>query len=205
MRGRRSAFGRDPRGFDVRLTAHPAARLSIIDTLAKVRGKPDRDKGVYDNDYATIAAFKTLADEFGVPIVLVHHLNKVGHDDPLMAVSGTAGLTGSADTIIVLKRNPGEAFGTLYVRGRDVIETDLGVQFDNDTGKWMHVGAANDFRKSEQRRAILQAVASAPMFPAEIAAALDKRQDTIRQALLRMHRAGEVSRLPNGKYYCMKT
>jgi DNA-binding transcriptional ArsR family regulator len=122
-------------------------------------------------------------------------------------VSGTAGLTGSADTILVLKRNPGEAFGLLYVRGRDVIEAEIGLQFDDKTGKWLHVGGADDHRKSEQRRAILRVLGDNvdPMYPAEIAAALDKRQSTIRQALLRMHRAGEVSRLPNGKYYAAKT
>jgi hypothetical protein len=188
------------------LVAHPGARLVIIDTLAKMRGKPDRDKGVYDNDYAAMSAFKALADEFGVAILVLHHLNKAGNDDPVMAVSGTAGLTGSADTILVLKRSPGESFGTLYVRGRDVHETELGIQFDNDTGKWLHVGAADDHRKSEQRRAILRVLADNvdPMFPAEIAALLEKRQDAIRQALHRMHRAGEVSRLPNGRYYVAK-
>ena len=189
------------------LVTHPNARLVIVDTLAKIRGNPDRNKGVYDNDYAAVSAFKSLADEFGVAHLALHHLNKAGNDDPVMAVSGTAGLTGSADTILVLKRNPGEAFGLLYVRGRDVIEAEIGLQFDDSTGKWLHVGGADDHRKSEQRRALLRVLGDNvdPMYPAEIAAALDKQQSTIRQALLRMHRVGEVSRLPNGKYYAAKT
>jgi hypothetical protein len=185
------------------LAAHPAARLVIIDTLAKMRGKPDRDKGVYDNDYSAAGAFKALADECTVPHVLLHHLNKAGNDDPVMSVSGTAGLTGAVDTIVVLKRNPNESFGTFYVRGRDVVETDIGAQFDNDTGKWLSVGTAADMRRSEERSAILRLLIDNidPMTPVEIATTLGKRRDAIRQTLLRMRKAGEVSQLPNGKYY----
>lgn len=40
----------------------------------------------------------------GVAIVLVHHVRKMDADDPLDTVSGTTGLTGAADTVLVLNR-----------------------------------------------------------------------------------------------------
>ena len=44
--------------------------------------------------------------------------------DPLDMVIGTNGSVGAADTVLVLKREPGKAAATLYVRGRDVPEAD---------------------------------------------------------------------------------
>jgi hypothetical protein len=172
-----------------------------------VRGKPGRDQGVYASDYEAIRPFKAVADEYGVPIGLVHHRRKEASDDPLASVSGTQGLTGSADNIIVLNRKPKESHGTLYARGRDVIETEIALQFEEATGRWLQLGAADDFRRSEQRRAILRILVESvdPLMPAEIAAATGKRQGTIRQALMRMHRDGEVSCLPNGKYFSVRT
>jgi hypothetical protein len=189
------------------LTAHPNARLVAIDTLALIRGKPTRDQGVYAADYEAISAFKKVADEFGVAIILVHHRSKESRADPLASVSGTQGLTGSADTILVLDRKPKESHGMLYVRGRDVVEDELALQFDSETGRWLKVGAADDFRRSEQRRAILRLLIDSgdPMTPVDIAKALGKRGDAMRQTLIRMRKAGEVSQLPNGKYYATRT
>jgi hypothetical protein len=188
------------------LAAHPQARLVAIDTLALVRGKPTKDQGVYAADYEAISAFKMVADEFGVPIVLVHHRRKESSSDPLASVSGTQGLTGSADTIIVLNREPKEAHGMLYVRGRDVSEDEIALQFDNDTGRWLNLGAAQDFRRSEERRAVIRLLAGNvdPMSPTDIAEGLGKKAGTIRMLLSKMHKAGEVQRLPNFKYYVSK-
>src|SRR5262249_15391278 len=149
------------------LAAHPEARLVAIDTLALMRGKPGKDQGVYAADYEAISAFKTVADEFGVPVILVHHRRKEGSTDPLASVRGTQGLTGSADTIIVLNREPKDAHGMLYVRGRDVAEDEIALQFDDATGRWLKLGPASDFRRSEERRAVIRLLADNvdPMTP----------------------------------------
>lgn len=185
------------------LSANPDARFVCIDTLALIRGKPTRDQGVYAADYDAISVFKKLADEFTVPIILVHHRRKETSSDPLGSVSGTAGLTGSADTIIVLNRQPNERHGTIYVRGRDVMEAEIAVEFDEDTGRWVKLGSADDFRKSEARREIIRLLADTrdPLTPAEIADALGKKRGAVRMALSRCHRAGDIAKLPNGKYY----
>jgi len=183
------------------LTAHPDARGVFIDTLAMIRGQAKRDAGVYRDDYEAVSAFKKLADASAVPIVLVHHLRKESTSDPLEAVSGTAGLTGSADTIIVLKREPNDPFGLLYVRGRDVIEAEHAIRFDSETGRWERLGPAADFRKSEERRALIrELIDGGAMTPRELADATGKKAGAVRVALSRMKKAGDVVQRADGRY-----
>jgi hypothetical protein len=168
-----------------------------------LRGARKRDAGVYEDDYRAIAEFKKLSDEFTVPIALVHHLNKEGNaSDPIMAVSGTAGITGSADTILVLAREPNDPNAILYVRGRDVNESEVAIRFDNETGKWLKLGKAEDWRISEERRAIIKVLIDngGPMHPKDIAEALGKKQGSVRMALRRMVAGRDITQMQDGRY-----
>ena len=123
-----------------------------------IRGERKKNDGVYADDYQAVGKLKALADRSGVPFVVVHHLRKETAGDPLESVSGTAGITGSADTILVLKREPKDTFGLLYVRGRDVPEAEIAMQFDEATGKWLRLTGADDFRRSKERNGIIRAL-----------------------------------------------
>jgi hypothetical protein len=186
------------------LSTHPGARLVVIDTLQKIRGQRRRDDGVYADDYLAVGQLKALADEFNVPFLVVHHLRKEAATDPLESVSGTAGLTGSADTILVLKREPKDSLGLLYVRGRDVPEAEIAMQFDEATGKWLRLIGADDFRRSKERNAIIRALIdlNEPMTPAEIADAIGKPRanSSVRVLLYKMHKAGDVVKCADGRY-----
>ncbi len=183
------------------LALHPDARLVGIDTLALIRGKPDRDAGVYANDYAAAAALKAVADDHGVALLMLHHQRKEGTSDPIDSVSGTAGLTGGLDTILILKREAGDPYAMLYVRGRDVHEQEFALQFDKDTGKWLRLGPGQDFRNSEERNAVIRALADAgPMTPTELAGALSKRSGTMRMLLQKMLKAGLITKFADGRY-----
>lgn len=178
-------------------------RLVIIDTLQKVRGTRKRDAGVYEDDCQFVAKFKTMADKHTVPFIMIHHLNKAAvGDDPLMAVSGTAGVTGTADTTLVLEREANNPNAVLYVRGRDVAEAELAIQFDGQTGKWLRLGNADDWRISEERRSIIRLLVDegGAMFPKDIAAALGKKAPNIRFLLHKMHKEGEIVKLSDGRY-----
>lgn len=189
------------------IAAHPGARLVAIDTLALIRGKPDKDMGVYRDDYTAITAFKKLADETSVPIILVHHLRKGSATDPLEEVSGTFAITGSADTIIMLRREPNDPHGLLYIRGRDVLEAEIALEFDNHTGKWLRLGPEADFRKTVQRRALISALAQIPdgMTPKEIADVLSKKPGAVRFLLHKMRGEGDVTLRSNGRYVATRT
>ncbi len=80
------------------------ARMVIIDVFAKLRGMSLPGMSAYDADYAAVGRAKRVADEYGVAVVLVHHVRKAGADDFLSEVSGTNGLAGAADATLVLKR-----------------------------------------------------------------------------------------------------
>jgi len=186
---------------EIWLQKYPNARLVLIDTLQKVRGTRKRDAGVYEDDYRVIAEFKKLSDKYTVPFLMVHHLNKMGNDDPLMAVSGTAGITGSADTILVLSREASDKNAILYVRGRDVNESEAAIQFDNETGKWLRLGKAQDWRISEERRLIIKVlIDEGPMHPKEVAHILGKTMNNIRVTLHRMCKDGEINKLQDGRF-----
>jgi RecA-family ATPase len=108
---------------------HP--RLVIIDTLAMVRMPNRKDQSTYDADYAAVKELRKLANEAGIAIVLVHHLRKADADDAFDTVSGTLGLTGAPDTILVLKRDTAGNI-ILHGRGRDLVEIEKAVTFNRD-------------------------------------------------------------------------
>ena len=98
----------------------------MLDTLASV--KPIRTQQGYTEDYESLAALHRLANETGVSIILLHHTRKMEAEDPVDTVSGTLGLSGCADSILVLNRTSQGT--TLYVRGRDIEEAEHAVSFD---------------------------------------------------------------------------
>ncbi|WGF89891.1 AAA family ATPase [Marinivivus vitaminiproducens] len=134
------------------------ARMVIIDTWAKVRPERKRDQNVYEGDYAAASPLKKLGDRHGVAIVIVHHTRKMEAADWLDSVSGSTGLTGAADNILVLTRKRGETDATLGVTGRDIEETEKALRFDKHTGMWELLGEAADFRRTEARQEILDAL-----------------------------------------------
>ncbi len=191
------------------LSEHPDARLVVIDALAKVTPPRDSRKNAYNEDYALVGKIKALADEFGVCILVVHHVRKAGTKDFLKSVSGSFGLTGGADTILVLKRKRNELSATLDVTGRDVEEAELALQFSSTTGRWKLLGPAEMTFVSPERKAILDVLRDHPegMSPVQVAAALGKTgkkdRDTIRQTMGRMVEDGQLER--QGKNYVLPT
>ena len=121
--------------------------LIVVDTLAKI--KPDRPPSSesYQHDYMVSAALKTVADEHDGAVTVVHHNRKAASEDFVESVSGTQGITGAADTIIVIRRPRNEAQGELHVTSRDGMEGAYGVTFTD--GRWSLDGGA-DLREASR-------------------------------------------------------
>jgi hypothetical protein len=103
----------------------------------------------------------------------------------------------------VLKREPKDAFGTLYIRGRDVPEAEIAMQFDEKTGKWLRLVGADDFRRWKERNSIIRVLLDLgePMSPAEIADVIGRpRGSGIRMILARMRKAGDIIKDADGRY-----
>lgn len=177
-------------------------RLIIIDVFAKVRGTSTGRETQYELDYKFAAKLQQLAIRWAVGVVLVHHTRKMEAEDPFDAVSGTRGLTGAADSVLVLKRDVGSQQPILYGRGRDLEEIESALEFQKDTGVWHIIGDANVVAHTAERREILQVLGRAvdPMSPTEIADALGKKRSTVNHTLTKLYEDSKVEKHSKGRY-----
>lgn len=129
---------------DATLDEYPEVRFIGIDVLAAFRDVPKDNGGGYQADYESVAGLQKLAQRRGIAVVLVHHLRKADGDDPLDLVSGTLGLTGAADHVIVITGNQ-ELGYKLTLRGRDLPDAAWDLGFDR--GIWTVLGDSAPKRK----------------------------------------------------------
>lgn len=132
---------------EAHIAAHPDCRVVIIDTLEKIRdGARSNREGAYSADYRETGELKRFADGHGICVLLVHHLRKLGDETDVMArISGTTGLTGAADTLMVLsKRKRTDADTTLSLTGRDVEAAEYVLAFDKEAKCWRMLGSSAD-------------------------------------------------------------
>jgi AAA domain len=180
-------------------------RLVVLDVLAMIRVPRTDKQSQYEADYAAVQALQKIASDTGVAIVIVTHARKSpGEVDAIEKVSGTFGLSGAADTILILDRGSNGA--TLYGRGRDIEEIETAVEFDKGTCRWRVLGEAAEVHRSDERKAIRDALLdAAPMSPREIADLTGLSYDAVRQMLVRMVKADEVTRTKRGRYVWCST
>lgn len=135
------------------LTDHPETRLVVIDTLEKVRPHTaSLDRNLYTADYLIGDRLTPLSKKYAIALVIVHHTRKATADDPVELVSGTLGLTGGVDGVMVLRRQRGQADAFLYVTGKDIEdEKDYALNWDARTTTWAIQGDARDYAGSDER------------------------------------------------------
>ncbi len=185
------------------LKDHPEARLIIVDTLKRVRPPEHRGGRLYDDDYNAVAGLGDLAKQYGVAIIVVHHTRKQESDDPLELVSGSNGLTGAADGIMVLKRSVrGGTDAELFATGRDFEDKEFALKWDKETCQWIIIGDAEEHRLSQERQGIIDLLRNAgvAMTPKEIAEALNRKDGAVRKMLFDMTRDGQVKNEGSGRY-----
>lgn len=178
-----------------------APRLVIVDVLAQFRGGRGNMETQYEADYAAVKSLQEIAGELQIAILIIHHVKKgVGEVDPFEKVSGTLGLTGAADTTIILDRD--QSGCTLYCRGRDIQEYERAVTFDKFDCRWVVQGEASQVRRTDERSTILDILLDADdaMTPSEISDATGVPRNNIKQLLFKMAKMGEVNKVGRGQY-----
>jgi len=136
------------------LDSHDDGVLVVIDTLQKARPPSSGRRGSYEVDVEDLGRVQNVFRNRRVTLLIIHHARKAKGDDFLAAVSGTYGITGSADTTLVIKRPRGDQDAVLDVTGRDVFEQELGLRFDPDS-LWQKVSVV-EVKGTNQERAILE-------------------------------------------------
>jgi hypothetical protein len=172
-------------------------RLIIIDVYMKVRPQRQRGEDVYAADYAAVVPLQKYASEHRLAIVLVTHTRKMEAEDPLESISGTNGVTGAADAVLVLTR--GKSGATLYGRGRDIEEIETAMSFE--AGRWTVLGDAGEIRKSDERRKIIAVLKeSGELSPKAIADLTGLKAANVRVLLRKMVASGDINQPRVGFY-----
>ena len=134
-----------------KLQEYPDIKLIVIDTLQKVRGSQSKNQSLYDYDYKEIGKLKNFADEHKLCILAIHHLRKMKDpSDPFNNISGSTGITGAADTAIILYKDTFKDLNTKFVtESRDFESIEKILFFDHY--KWNVVGDFEDFDKGFEK------------------------------------------------------
>ena len=126
---------------------YPSTRLIVIDTFQKIREQAGQMS--YAGDYADVSAIKQIADELNISIFLVHHTRKMGDSDVINEICGTNGIAGSADTLMILKKEKrSERSAVLSCTGRDVEDREMELNLDRETCVWQVI---NDTYQEEKK------------------------------------------------------
>lgn len=189
------------------LERYPDTQLVVLDTLARIKSASPAKGNAYDADSLLGDQLQAIAKEHGIALLVVTHMRKMAADDPLDAVSGSLGLTGAADSVLLLTRKRGEGDAMLRVTSRDMDEREDALRWNAESGHWEMLGSAADYNQSRQRRAILEAVQELCAVgqragPASVAKHLEGRVagNVVRQLMARMATDGILRANGRGDY-----
>lgn len=115
------------------LALHPGQQPVIfLDTFGKVKPPKKASQESYQADYDIVGKLKDAIDSVpGATLVIVHHTRKMGSDDFIDSVSGTQGVAGAADCVLILKRKRLSTDAVLAVTGRDVPEAEYAMVIED--------------------------------------------------------------------------
>jgi hypothetical protein len=189
------------------------APLVIVDTLGKCLPDARPGESPYSRDHRVMGALKDLADRWpGMSLVVVHHDRKAASTDFVDSVSGTHGIAGGADTVLVLTRDRGEPAGLLQVTGRDVTEAEYAVTFTGcswalDGGSLLAATEAVSERHAtaglgDRSADIVKFITRNPagVRAGDVAAEFGIPVDAVRPYLGRLTDAGRIRRAARGLY-----
>ncbi len=184
------------------LDAHQDTRLLVVDVLRKIR-PPDTNQNAYAQDYDVMSQLKGLADRHGMAIIAVHHTRKqTDEGDVFNEVSGSTGLTGAADAILIAKRARNTSEAVLHVTGRDVTEQEYGLTWHPDSCSWSLSDHPVEITSmGDSRRRILTDVTTFPgSSPTEIADRTGIKLNTVQVNVRRMVEAMQLDSDGQGRY-----
>lgn len=185
------------------LQANPGT-VVVIDTYEHLRPAGKQGFDAYRNDSAGLSPLTRMIHELAETCILIHHTTKSGSEDFVLAVSGSYGLSGSVDTIMVLRRTRLERECKLQLTSR-LIGEDAEYMLSFDPVRMRHtlLGKSEDVGASHLERAILECLGAAhePLTPKQIARSVGNDSvHTIQVTLARLRDRGAVVQPDYGKW-----
>ena len=171
----------------------------IIDILERVRKRStSKQTTEYSDDYEALVELQKLATASQLSILPLHHQRKMAADDLIDTISGTLGIGGAVDAILILGKDDNGNF--LYGRGRDLEEFNVIVELDERFDGRLWVASLRRSRRRSGYRCLALAKAGKPMTVEEIAAAIGKKRANVKNLLVKLHYEGEIDRVATGLY-----
>lgn len=139
---------------DELLKQFPDVKIVVIDTLQFIKYRQGKSESAYECDYRTGRDLKEYAEKKGIAIVVVTHTTKMIHiEDDMANVSGTNGVTGAADSVIVLsKEHRMDKTAKMFITGRKVRQSMHDIKFDDTRCQWDYIGIAEITTKDIQEQ-----------------------------------------------------
>ena len=191
---------------DALLASRPSTTLAVVDTWQKIRpiAKP-RGASAYEVDYAEAGKLKSLADKHGCALLLIHHLRKSDPSatggDIMEKINGSTGITGAADSILILDRCRNTADAELHVTGRDIQEGVHALVKDRQTQIWSYSGNGLTLARTPEQQRVLDTIKELKeASPKDVAELTGLDVVYIKKAISSLLKQGLINRLKFGKY-----
>lgn len=139
---------------DAFIEKFPDTKLVVIDTLNYIQHHPGKGESAYNCDYRTGKDLKAYAEQKEIAIVVVTHTTKMIHaEDEMMNVSGTNGVTGAADAVVVLsKERRTDLDAKMFITGRKVRQSMHEIKFNDKDCRWEYKGVSDVGDKDQRER-----------------------------------------------------
>jgi len=180
-------------------------KLIIIDTLGRAKAdKKRKDNNIYQADYDLGSKLQEFTMRNRICVLVIHHTKKGSEENVFDEISGTTGLTGAMDSMMVLKKkNNGHK---LYLTGRDVKEEEYSVVFDDKIFCWNVTERKSEITLTAEREEILELIKNydRPMKLSEITELIGKEKSNVSKMLKKLVRDGLLISPKYGFYELVK-
>jgi hypothetical protein len=143
------------------LIQRDAYGLVILDTLRRVTSARIDENGSGDMS-EILAPLADIAHDTDTTFLVVHHVNKVGTEDPFNAIRGSGAIRGAYDQGIVLLRErregDAESEALLCFEAKDFDAPDITIRWNAATCTWQHAGDAGQRERTRSNKAVLEAL-----------------------------------------------
>jgi hypothetical protein len=184
------------------LQDHPHG-LVCIDTFIKIAPHASGEKSLYRGDYELLAPVTELAGDTRSTIITVMHNRKMSSDNAWDELSGSTGLAGAADGLLMLRKTRNSDFLSLYVDGRDIIDPrDYALSYDKSTNLYKIEGQAWAVAMAQKQQEIFDLISNYPLGITirDIAEKLGKNLHTTRVTIQKLKNENKIDLLSGNLY-----